>query len=75
MTDESNALVGVNVSLESEGSLNSDLSEATEHIERYVLLTKEEAEELIKKGRDAEGFAYSIYTWAAMLYFTAGYLG
>lgn len=71
MTDESNALVCAvlerdNISFTSEGA------EGTECFEDFLLLTKEDAKRYLKSGRDDRGYFYSMYTWAAMMYFVSG---
>ena len=69
MTDESNALVCVTVSLEDLDCLTRDNAEGTECFEDFVLLTKEEAGEVLKNGRDSDGKFYSVYTWAVLIHF------
>ena len=69
MTDESSAMVCAEVFLEDLSSLTTDNAEKTELFGDYSLLTKEDAKKLLKTGRDEEGLYYSMYTWAALLYF------
>ncbi|MBO4819305.1 MAG: NUDIX hydrolase [Firmicutes bacterium] len=69
MTDESNAMVCVIVDLPDLSSLNLDEAEGSEVFGDYCLLTKDEAREFLKNGRDDVGLYYTIYTWAALLYF------
>ena len=71
MTDESNAMICARVNLPDLSSLSSDYAEGTECFGDYCLLTKEEVRELLKTGRDGEGLYYSVFTWAAMLYFVS----
>jgi ADP-ribose pyrophosphatase len=35
----------------------------------FVFVTKEKARKLLKDGVDDNGHFYSVYTWAAMMYF------
>ena len=46
-------------------------SELPEVIIPFVL-TEDEARAVLKQGRDADGFFYSVYTWIALAAFTAG---
>ena len=69
MSDESNAIACAVVELDSLGSLNQDGAEGSECFDGFCLLTKAEAQEVLKNGRDEHGFFYSVYTWAALLYF------
>lgn len=67
MSDESNALVcalckGVS-------GLNSNGAQGSELFDGFVLLSKEEAKEILKNGKDANGIYYSIFTWAALSVF------
>ncbi len=71
MTDESNAMICARVSLPDLSSLTTDGAEGTECFGDYCLLTKAQAEELLRTGRDDEGLYYSVFTWAAMLYFVS----
>lgn len=69
MTDESNALVLAvlrNVDL---NSLTQDGAEGQECFDGFALLCKDEARDILKKGVDNRGRFYSVYTWAALVYF------
>ncbi len=70
MTDESNALVLAVLKDTDLSALTQDGAEGQECFDGFVLLTKEEAKELLKNGVDAKGHFYSIYTWAALMYFS-----
>ncbi len=72
MTDESNALVCAVV--EEEGPLRLTQSGAvgSERFDGFVLVTPEEARELLRSGRDERGFYYSVYTWCALVWFVSG---
>ena len=69
MTDESNALVCAVIEREDLSSLTDAGAEATECFGGYILLTKDEAKKMITDGRDDRGYPYSMYTWAALMYF------
>jgi ADP-ribose pyrophosphatase len=69
MTDESNALVCAVVTLEDSSSLNHKGIEGSERMEGFRLLTRQEALEIIKSGRDEFGNTFSLMTWSALMYF------
>ncbi len=69
MTDESNSMVCAKVKLKDLSSLTTDLAEGTECFGDYLLVTKDEAKEILRSGRDEKGLYYSVFTWAALLYF------
>ena len=69
MTDESNALVCVIIDDESTLNLSHEGAEGTEMFEDFFLLDKAEATRILKQGRDDRGIFYSMYTWAALIYF------
>lgn len=71
MTDESNALVCVKLKLDSLEQLNQNGAEGQECFDGFELITKDQAKELLKKGVDDRGHFYSIYTWAALMYFVS----
>ena len=72
MTDESNSIVCAVADIDDESIFNADGEEGTELIGDYTLLTRSDALRILKQGRDDEGIFYSVYTWAAMLYFVSG---
>ncbi|MCQ2520302.1 MAG: NUDIX hydrolase [Lachnospiraceae bacterium] len=72
MTDESNALVCAVVELADYSSLSQDGAEGSECFDGFIMLTKTEAKDMLKAGRDREGIFYSIYTWASLIYFVSG---
>ena len=72
MTDESNSIVCAVADIDDESVFNSDGEESTEIIGDYTLLTRSDALRILRQGRDDEGIFYSVYTWAAMLYFVSG---
>lgn len=71
MTDESNGLVCAVLQLEDLSSLSQEGAEGSEKFDGFELVTKEQARQLLKAGRDAHGMYYSIFTWAALTFFAA----
>lgn len=69
MTDESNALACAVIHLNDTSALTQQGAVGSELFEGFELLTAEDAREILKNGRDREGFFYSVYTWAALMYF------
>ncbi|MBO5354110.1 MAG: NUDIX hydrolase [Lachnospiraceae bacterium] len=71
MTDESNALVCAVIQLDDTSSLTQAGAVGSECFDGFELLTKEEARTLLKNGRDSNGIFYSVFTWAALMYFVS----
>ena len=71
MTDESNALVSIVIADESKLHLSQDGAEGTECFDGFVTLTKQDAKRILKQGKDDNGIFYSVYTWAALMYFVS----
>ena len=69
MSDESNALVCVKI--DNVNSLSSDGSEGNEIFDGFSLLSMEDAKQILKQGVDQNGIYYSVYTWAALMYFVS----
>lgn len=69
MTDESNALVCAVVHLDDTSALSQAGAVGAECFNGFELLTKEDAKTLLQNGKDNEGIFYSIFTWAALMYF------
>lgn len=69
MSDESNALMLVVCHLDDLSGLTQEHAEGSEVFDGFALLTKKEALELLKSGRDAKGDFYSAFTWMALTYF------
>lgn len=69
MTDESNALVCAVVNLENVSSLTQAGAVGSELFDGFKLLSVQEAKALLRAGKDEEGIFYSVYTWAALMYF------
>ena len=72
LTDECNALVCAVVSVEGEDEITQDGAVGSEYFDGYVLLTEDDARRVLREGRDAVGNFYSVYTWAALIYFVSG---
>ena len=71
MTDESNALVSIVIADESKLHLSQDGAEGTECFDGFVTLNRQDAGRILKQGRDDNGIFYSVYTWAALMYFVS----
>ena len=69
MTDESNGLVCAVIENADFGTMNQEGAVGTEVFDGFELLTKEDAQKLLKAGCDKNGIFYSIFTWAALMYF------
>lgn len=72
LTDETNALVCAVLHPDSLQGLSQEGAEGSEQFDGFALLTKETAADILRQGRDGEGNFYSMYTWAALLYFVTG---
>lgn len=71
MTDESNALVCAVVEVTDSASLSQKGAVGSECFNGFELITKEAAKKLLVDGRDKNGLFYSVYTWAALMYFVS----
>ena len=71
MTDESNALVCAVIDLDDATPLSQEGALGTECFNGFELITKKEAEKLLSNGRDKNGIFYSVFTWAALMYFVS----
>ena len=69
MTDESNALVCAVLSLDDTAKLSQEGAVGSECFNGFELISKEEATALLQNGRDKNGIFYSVFTWAALMYF------
>ena len=69
MTDESNGLVCVKLRLENLDMLDQTGAVGQEFFDGFEFVDKDKAKELIKTGVDGQGHFYSVYTWAALMYF------
>lgn len=71
MTDESNALVCAVVNLEDLSSLSQKGAVGSECFDGFLLLSADEAREILNIGKDTNGIFYSVYTWACLMYFVS----
>lgn len=71
MTDESNALACAVVRLEDKSGLSQDGAVGSECFDGFELLSKEEAMEILKNGKDKDGVFYSVYTYCCLMYFVS----
>lgn len=71
MTDESNALVCAVVEVTDTASLSQKGAVGSECFNGFELITKDAARKLLADGRDKNGLFYSVYTWAALMYFVS----
>lgn len=71
MTDESNALACAIIHEEDLKDLSQDGAEGSELFDGFELISKEKAREILKRGKDDSGIYYSVYTFAALLYFVS----
>lgn len=69
MTDESNALVCAVVNLNDLSCLSQKGALGSELFHGFRLLSGAEAKECLSAGKDTDGIFYSVYTWAALMYF------
>ena len=72
MTDESNALVQITLNREEMPKVSQDGAVGTECFDGFLLLTREEAQKILKDGVDDQGLFYPLYTWAALMCFVTG---
>lgn len=71
MTDESNALVKVVLHLDNLDQLDQTGAVGQEFFDGFCFVNKEKALEFLKNGVDDKGHFYSVYTWAALMYFVS----
>lgn len=69
MTDESNALVCAVANLPDLSSLSQKGAVGSECFDGFELLSQQDAKEILRNGKDKDGIFYSVYTWAALMYF------
>ena len=69
MTDEGNALVYISINRDEMPKMNYDGAEGSEVFEGFRLVSKEDAQDYLCKGRDEHGMYYPLYTWAALMFF------
>lgn len=71
LTDESNALICAVLRSAKVSDLSQDGAVGTEQFDGFCLLTKNQAREILRTGRDQRGKYYPLYTWAALVYFVS----
>ena len=69
LTDESNAIVCAHVRLADTSVIGNSGTEGAERIGEYTIVSPDKAREYADKGRDENGYFYSVYTWIALNYF------
>ena len=69
MTDESNAIACAVINLDDLSILSQNGAEDSELFDGFRLLTKSQAENMIRNGRDEDGFFYSVFTQIVLNYF------
>ena len=72
MTDESNALVQITLNREEMPKVSQEGAVGTECFDGFLLLTREEAQKILKDGVDDQALFYPLYTWAALMCFVTG---
>ena len=72
MTDESNALIQITLNREEMPKVSQENAEETECFDGFLLLTREEAQKILKDGVDDQGLFYPLYTWVALMCFVTG---
>lgn len=71
MTDESNALACAVIHLEDKSELSQDGAVGSECFDGFELLSRKEAMEILKNGKDKDGIFYSVYTCCCLMYFVS----
>ena len=66
MTDESNAFLLAEITLDSTEGLNQTGAVGTEMFDGFELLTRERAEKIYRSGRDEHGNFYSLAAWTVL---------
>lgn len=72
MTDESNAVVQILLNREELPGMTQDGAVDGEYFNGFLLVDREKAMELLKRGTDEQGIFYSVYTWIALMWFVSG---
>ena len=73
MTDESNAFLCAEITLDNLDDLNQNGAEGAELFDGFELLDKERAKEIYRTGRDEHGNFYSLPAWAVLGYFISAF--
>ena len=66
MTDESNAFLCAEITLDNLNELNQDGAEGTELFDGFELLDRERAQRIFRTGRDDHGNFYSLAAWMVL---------
>ena len=66
MTDESNAFLCAEITLDNLDDLNQDGAEGSELFNGFELLDRERAQEIFRSGRDEHGNFYSLAAWMVL---------
>ena len=66
MTDESNAFLCAEITLDNLDDLNQDGAEGSELFDGFGLLDRERAQEIFRTGRDEHGNFYSLAAWMVL---------
>ncbi len=66
MTDESNAFLCAEITLDNLDDLNQDGAEGSELFDGFELLDRERAREIFRTGRDEHGNFYSLAAWMVL---------
>ena len=69
MTDESNAFLCAEITLDSLEALNQNGAEGSELFDGFELLDRERAQQIFKTGRDEHGNFYSLAAWMVLSIF------
>ena len=69
MTDESNAFLCAEITLESLDELNQDGAEGSEMFKGFELLDRKRAQEIFRAGKDEKGNYYSLAAWMVLSIF------
>ena len=69
MTDESNAFLCAEITLDSLDELNQNGAQGSELFDGFELLDRERAQEIFRTGRDEHGNFYSLAAWAVLSFF------
>ena len=69
MTDESNAFLCAEITLDNLDELNQNGAEGSELFDGFELLDRERAQEIFRNGRDEHGNFYSLAAWMVLSIF------
>ena len=72
MTDECNATAAIVLRRDTLDGIRQDGAVGTECFDGWLAVTRAEAEEMLRTGRDPKGNFFSVYTWCALMWFARG---